>query len=118
MGGVLRYYEKLNQLVAHCPCASHGDRCRLTRTTLAGKLQGQGRPMGLLLAWAKHAADFATQQEHVHLQASDAAELVRSFETRSTARLEGMATPELAPFVAVERPQGEAEETEEPERVR
>ena len=44
-------YGHTNNMVAECAIAAQGGQCRLTRTLTRGRRAGQGRPLGLLLAW-------------------------------------------------------------------
>ena len=44
-------YGNTHRIVAECTIAAHGDKCHLTRTLTEGRRAGQGRPLGLLLAW-------------------------------------------------------------------
>ena len=56
-GWNITYYDTTKQFIAHC-CnyEKHGKRCFLSRSSLASKRSGpswagQGRPLGLLMAW-------------------------------------------------------------------
>ena len=49
--GVLFYYGNTKNTVAECNIEAHGGKCHLTRTLTRGRCAGQGRPLGLLLAW-------------------------------------------------------------------
>lgn len=70
--GDLRYNPKSKALVAHCNHCKHGD-CRRQRTSVLGKsaalfgaaANGQGKPLGLLMAWLLEQNDFRTRREHV-----------------------------------------------------
>lgn len=66
LGGTLAYYSKRNRFYAYCQEASHGKSCRLERTAHAGKRKGQGRPVGLLMAWLQDGARHANQKDHVN----------------------------------------------------
>ena len=99
-GGTLRYYDATGSVVAHCN--RHGSHvCRMTRTVRASRhagRKGQGRPLGLLLAWLRAAGD----PEH------DSAELHKSmeppsFEDRLEARVLFEADPSAAEWLAIER---------------
>jgi len=57
-------------MVAHC--SLHGEnKCKLTRScdesARTGR-QGQGRPLGLMLAWLSQADRHGSAQEHVHTE--------------------------------------------------
>ena len=54
-GGSIRWY-KSKKFTAHCDCTDHApkNRCRLERLTTSSKVpgrEGQGRPLGFLMAW-------------------------------------------------------------------
>ena len=50
--GELRYHKKTKNIVAHC--SAHEDDCRRSRTTVGNSRRpGQGRPIGLLVAWLR-----------------------------------------------------------------
>ena len=111
-GGFLKFHRRGNQLVAHC--LRHGERaCRLTRTLTASTARGrkgQGRPLGLALAWLA-AAD--------HLDDDTAAghkTYKPSFEERMEARALFAATDDYREWAELERPMREDEE-EEPVNV-
>jgi hypothetical protein len=115
-GGVLRYYAKKDQFVAHCPKKEeHGAACCLTRSTVAGARRGQGRPLGLLLSWMKSAELFDGHDAHVRMK-GDAGQLVRTFDERLGCRMEAMGLEQMVGFFAAER-EKEAGEGEEPERI-
>lgn len=111
MRGMLRRYASTNTVVMHCPYHTE-EKCRLTRSlkpsTLASR-QGQGRPLGLLLAWAKNCDSSMSAAEHVH-------SFTPPSEQRMLARreLNELATEveALRELLALERPQrpGEPEE--------
>ena len=45
---------------------NHGPLCRLNRTLKPSlKRECQGRPLGLLVAWAMCSEDYLTQQDHI-----------------------------------------------------
>ena len=44
-------YDTTNNMVAECTIADHGGGCFLARSLHRGPRAGQGRPVGLLLAW-------------------------------------------------------------------
>ena len=49
--GCLVAYGNTKNMVAECTTPGHGSKCHLTRTLTRGHRAGQGRPLGLLLAW-------------------------------------------------------------------
>lgn len=110
--GTLRFYATRNEFVAHCTHQQGHDRCRLSRSSsasLAGNREGQGRPLGLLVAWLQAAHGFQDGRAHVRMPRPDLA-------TRQAAReflktLEGSGALLLA-----ERPR-RAGEPEEPPTV-
>lgn len=109
--GMFRYYPATNSVVMHC--AHHDDaQCRLTRTLNASALAsraGQGRPLGLLLAWATCCDPARGAAAHVH-------EFVPTLQQRQEARrrLHQLAERDvdLRTLLSFERPQrpGEPEE--------
>jgi hypothetical protein len=112
-GGDIRYNPKSNSMTAHCKEPNHGD-CRRQRicsgraasSADAVPRSGQGRPIGLLLAWLGDQANHDTAESHktrgVHLYA-----------TRAAARDNFMSLPGAADFCKHERPK-HALETDEP----
>lgn len=64
--GSVRYNYRQRNLVAHCSC--HSGNCRRTRTvnppTGRGRTKGQGRPIGLLVAWLQKAEDHTSDKNH------------------------------------------------------
>lgn len=70
-GGVLVFDEKSNRLNAHCPAGQHtvgGTHCHTDRLTTPSArarrgFEGQGRPLGFLVAWLR-ASSQATKTEH------------------------------------------------------
>ena len=69
--GDIRYNPKSKVLVAHCACEKHGD-CRRQRTCVGSSKSllgpgslGQGRPLGLLVAWLLEQKDFGNRRDHV-----------------------------------------------------
>ena len=81
--GMFVRYAKTDTVVIHCP--HHiAETCRMTRTLRQSPLahrSGQGRPLALMLAWAKHCPDGLTAKQHVH-------EFVPSLEQRQACRQE------------------------------
>ena len=68
--GFLRYYNTNRKfMVAHCE--HHREACRLTRALNESKARnraGQGRPLGLLLAWLAAGHDYDSAWSHVHCE--------------------------------------------------
>ena len=67
--GEIHFYPKQRLLTAFCPCARHGD-CRRSRTVNESSKpdrHGQGRPLGMLMAWLSAAGACATKEEHKRL---------------------------------------------------
>lgn len=111
---ILRYYARSSAMVMHCPSAGHGQRCRLTRSVVAsarGGRSGQGRPLGLLLAWAGAAGGFPDSAQHVRMQPKP------SFLDRQRCRESARGVDDLQPFFAVERDVREGEEDEPEDAV-
>ena len=110
--GILRCYNAPTRkfLVAHC--TAHGvDNCRLTRTVLgndrAGR-EGQGRPLGYLLAWMAVHEEYADGYQHVREHAPP------TLEQRQVARLAAQDHPDLRFLMeSAERPR-RPEEPDEP----
>ena len=112
-GGILRYYEAKAIVVAHC--SRHGEQqCRLTRSLLPSTARGragQGRPLGLCLAWLGFAADEEYDDADSHKRRPKP-----SLEERTLARAEFSTRPEAPDWLELERPV-RPEEEEEPELV-
>ena len=54
-----------NILALHCHHPSHGSRCRLNRVLYGStRKPAQGRPVGLMLAWARCADQYPDQKSH------------------------------------------------------
>ena len=64
--GEIRYNHTSQQFRAHCSNPSHG-QCRKTRTSKAGRLAGQGRPLGFLMQWLCCAAGVEDQKTHMSM---------------------------------------------------
>ena len=65
----LKYDTKLRSLSAHCGHPKHGDRCRIQRKTTEHPKDpnsAQGRPAGILLAWAACANEYKTGIDHMN----------------------------------------------------
>ena len=94
-------------------CALHGSECRRRRTASSSeRIQGQGRPLGLLTAWLMAANKYSSKQDHVNARSSDF-----SFDDRLQARQQFKVLSEADDFFAFERPQA-ADEGEEPRTIR
>lgn len=68
--GDLRYNPRTNCITAHCSSGQHGD-CRKQRTCKAAAsrnvlVNGQGRPLGYLMAWLQEQNKHNTCYDHVH----------------------------------------------------
>lgn len=113
--GVMRYYDKADKQYLTMECGHH-DNCKLSRSCQAQTgnarkdREGQGRPIGLLLAWAEVATDFQGGHAHVHMKP------LPDWEQRREARERAHALPEMDAIFALGlerdlRP-GESEEPE------
>jgi hypothetical protein len=101
-GGMLRLYFDSKTMVASCE--RHGARCRLTRKYIPSALTngsklGQGRPVGLLLAWLAAGLHPAVASKGDHRDIA-----LPSFEDRMAARTAAADVGGLLPFFAFERP--------------
>ncbi|CAE7797910.1 unnamed protein product [Symbiodinium sp. CCMP2456] len=116
--GRLRYYKHREQKQIIAVCGLHKD-CRMMRSLTRNpnarlpdtSLFGQGRPLGLVIAWLKCQHEHATQRDHIHKFHVD-------FQARQDARvwfLENV--PEAAQWADLEREQADGE-GEEPTRIR
>ena len=106
--GQIRYYVKTRRLVAHCHHAGHG-HCRKEKLAFEGARPGQGRPLGVIMAFLAAANDY--EDHDIHL----AVFTVVSFEDRVAGRnlLKGVAGSEvLFQYERKQRP-GEGEEPED-----
>ncbi len=66
-GGSVAWHVTTNRFEARCNDPAHGDRCRLTRSSLASKrpnARAQGRPLGLLSAWLSQGLAAASRAAH------------------------------------------------------
>lgn len=123
--GKLKYYYKTKVFVAECNRAEHAIelnalgrpmKCHLTKGATASRCAGrggQGRPLGLLMAWLCDDSAHMSRHEHVR-----EAPLVysRAARTQARAALSGMGSPIVAALLAAERAPRDGEETE-PESV-
>lgn len=108
-GGNIRFFASNLHFQAKCNAPGHGARCTKTRTSVAGRKQGQGRPLGFLAAWLARGPTCATAPEHAALAEIDVAE-------RKAHRASLRARPEADFLRACERAPKLGEESE-PERV-
>ena len=113
-GTIRAYCDKSMRMVASC--SVHGEReCRLTRSLLGSGLpsrSGQGRPLGLMVAWLACAGDHPDAGAHKGMKP------LPSFADRQKARADFFAEDEERSvwMDGIERPVRE-DEGEEPERV-
>jgi hypothetical protein len=66
VSGTIKLYQRTHRMVAEC---NRHPACFLTRTTLGSAVParfGQGRPLGLLVAWLEMCLDGLSRFEHVH----------------------------------------------------
>ena len=114
-GGVIRFYGAAQRIVGHCE--HHGEReCRFTRTTMGSTLAsraGQGRPLGLVLAWLRCGCrdDLPTAASHKAMRP------MPSHADRLRAREEFAADPASEAWFAVERARREGDGSDEPDHV-
>ena len=115
-GGVLVYDIRQSILSAHCTLPEHADRanpCRVRRTCMPGRNDGQGRPCGFLMAWLADAGRHADRASHGQAarRLNDADRAALSHERRSAGRAELVAG--ASPALDFERPprDGEPEES-------
>ena len=115
--GKLRFYRHEKHIVAVCTNPEHRD-CRMTRTLEeaprigkpGSKSAGQGRPLGLMVAWLRKQFDYSTQQAHLKSCKPD-------LESRQEARRELREMPHGEQFLGYERALRPGE-PEEPEAIR
>ena len=115
--GKIRYYRHERHLVAVCTNPEHQD-CRMTRTLdeaprlgkPGSKSAGQGRPLGLMVAWLRKQFDYSSQQGHLKTCKPD-------LESRQEARRELRDMPRGEQFLGYERAVRPGE-PEEPEAIR
>lgn len=65
-GGHIAYYKKGDRFYGYCDVPSHGKLCRIERTARAGRRKGQGRPLGLIMAWLACGGQHDTQKQHLN----------------------------------------------------
>ena len=110
-GGNLRFYTKKQEIVAHC--TEHSEDCRKARTvkpSSAPSRSGQGRPIGLLVAWLNDPDSHACAQG---ISAAHTRTSVPRYQDRLTAREAFNQIPGSSIFAQHERPR-RANEDEEP----
>ena len=110
-GGELRYYNKGQRVVAHCPCHMNCVRTRGFQGSTSKARAGQGRPLGFLARWME-LGHVCSVEEHNTLQPDGV-----PFEQRLDARNELMETAGSVRFLNRERPLREGEGLE-PETIR
>lgn len=72
--GVIKFYGANLSMEAICSCPGHRARCVKTRTTVAGRRAGQGRPLGYLLAWLDMGPTCADGNAHSDVKSIDVTE--------------------------------------------
>ena len=107
--GELRYHEKTQNIVAFCHTHKATCDCRRSRTVCENSSRaGQGRPIGLLVAWlldpASHDGDGAKR-------------FVHPFEARLAARRHFNALDGSTEFAQCERRRHETETDDEPRKI-
>jgi hypothetical protein len=113
--GTLRFNIMNRTICAHCTCPNHFPDCRKQRTvcatqTAAAARAGQGRPIGLLVAWLHDSHAHATNMLHSKAP-------IATFETRAAARELFNALPGAAEFAFYERPKS-PDEGDEPLQIK
>ena len=110
--GDLAFYPQNSTMSAFCTNPRHND-CRRNRTVKPSEnifRQGQGRPIGLLMAWLQQSNDYATKDEHVRW-------CNPGFRHRQSGRSQFMALNDAARFAAHERPRRPDEDNDEPHEI-
>ena len=110
--GELRYNSNTNTVRAFCSCAAHAQPCSKQRTLLGGKRQGQGRPLGYLVAWLRDQDNHTSKDEHVWLSG-----VHNNFDLRLKARQDFSALPGARAWLDKERARTAEEPHEEPSVV-
>ena len=118
-GGGLVFDLRQSILAAHCTLPEHKDPanpCRVRRTCMPGRNDGQGRPCGFLMAWLADAGRHANRESHgkAARRLTDADRAALSHERRSAGRAELVAG--ASPALDFERPQRDGE-PEEPLQI-
>ena len=108
IGMLLRYHAKSNDMYVNCTVPSHncGSKCSLTRTCNASakRKPQQGRPLGMLAAWAASANTFETKAAHMTFKPS--------LPQRKAARAALQRLPDAQPFLSYERKKRDGESSE------
>ena len=97
-GGSLKYYKSLGRMFAYCKCRDHGVSCSISRTCKDPMRmcdEGQGKCVGLLLAWIFEVPDNFDRYTHVH-------HFVPSSEPRQRWRTWAAGIPQLSGFFEAE----------------
>ena len=116
--GVLRYYDTKRQIVAMCTAPELDHKgCFKTKSTMASPSTarvGQGRPLGILLAWLLFPSDMAKASRDAHVHCEDP-----SFDLRKRCRDEFVRQAAGIPLarLMLEREAPSASFEDEPERV-
>lgn len=101
--GFIKYGAADAILSAHCRAAGHG-LCRMNRTVRPNpRKPGQGRPLGLLIAWLRLGADLPDRMSH-----KDATSGI-TLHDRSVARDWVLANPSMVGPLSKERPREDSE---------
>jgi hypothetical protein len=109
-GGKVAHYAGSSSMEATCNCPTHG-KCRLTRTvnesSVVGR-EGQGRPVGQLVAWLAKGNSLPNKDAHMGIGNT------LSFADRTAARatLAAMGTTDVTGLFAAERPSRAGESLE------
>lgn len=108
--GELRYHEKTQNIVAFCHTHKTTHDCRRGRTVTANSSRaGQGRPIGLLVAWLL--------DPDSHGATPDAKRFVHPFDARLAARRHFNALDGSTVFAQCERGKFETETYDEPQKI-
>ena len=106
--GELRYNPNTHTFRAHCHHPKHMN-CSKQRTLRSGKRAGQGRPVGLLVAWLRDQANHDCHTSHSQYSA-----VAGKFDVRLKARQEFAALPNAAWWLSKERAKSADETHDEP----
>jgi hypothetical protein len=118
--GDLVWNNERTQLNAHCGCAEHnlGGHCHLDKVLGAGRKAGQGRPVGVLLAWLfcgpDHDAQSHKKAAKKYLGSSEG--FAERAVARAWAREEAEHGSLLGTILGLER-DPESDEEDEPPRI-
>ena len=120
--GCIKYYHKSRIFVAECPKPAHNPvvdgkayKCHLTRQATASAVkgrEGQGIPLGLMLAWLLDEFGEITRISHVHVVPPTTIWAIMS---RYRTALMECDSPAVRALLAAERPLREGEALEPPE---